>query len=308
MVKGERTLIIHQGRFFMKMFLILLVLSSQSFAQSSSSSPVNTSQSDSSPLSLMRLKEKFKISYFSQTLGSSFKKWEDNEVEDDGTIKDDPITMYHSFNVRYLLGEKFNLFMSPRFNTVLGNRSELPEYYEQRAVSIDDWQFGIFYDFFKTPNFQYNQRLTHRAPFSKKSKNEHLESQVEWQHDVTYKASSALRIIHWNTYRYYAYNDKSTIERYRINFTTLFNYNLTDKWLLQFMHTLDLQHRNKKDVSHPKHRDFNYMKRYHHYLDFGVGYSPIKELTFIPFIRSVNERDIRNETMTYGLTILGRVL
>ena len=308
MVKGERTLIIHQGRFFMKMFLILLVLSSQAFAQSSSSSAVNTSQSDSSPLSLIRLKEKFKISYFSQTLGPSIKKWEDNELDDDGTLKDDPITMYHSFNSRYLLTEKFNLFMSSRFSTVLGNRSELPEYYDQHAVRMDDWQFGFFYNFLKTSNFQYNQRLTHRAPFSKKSKDEHIDSQIEWQHDLTYKVSNELRIIHWNTYRYYAYNEKSTIERHRINFTTLFNYTLTDKWLLQFMHTLDLQHRNKKDESHPKHRDLSYMKRYHHYLDFGVGYSPIKDLTFIPFLRFVDERNIRNETTTVGLTILGRVL
>lgn len=306
MVKGERTLIQNQGRFFMKMFLFLLLVCSQAFGQSTST--VNTTQSDSSPFSLLKLKEKFKISYFSETLGPSITKWQDNEVDDDGTIKRDPTTSYHSFNTRYLLTPNFNLFMSSRFSTVLGNRSELPEYYDQNAFRIDDWQFGIFNTFVKSPNFQYNQRLTHRAPFSKKSKGEHIDSQIEWQHDFSVVVTRALRVIHWNTYRYYAYNEKSTIERHRINFTTLFNYTLNDKWLVQMMHYWDLQHRNPKDESNPKHRDFSFLKKYHNYISFGVGYSPVRDITFIPFIRSVDGATLRNETTIVGLTILGRVL
>lgn len=288
----------------MKMFLLLALLCSQAFGQSTA---VNTSQQDNSPFSLTRFKDKFKISYFGQILGPSIKKWEDNEIEDDGSVKRDPTTMYHSFNVRYLMWDKLNLFMSPRFSTVLGNRSELPDYYDKKAFRIDDSQFGLFYTFVRKPEFQYNQRLTHRAPFSEKSQNEHIESQIEWQHDFSILATPALRIIVWNTYRYYYYNSQSSIERHRINFTTLFNYALNDKWLVQMMHDWDMQHRNPKDKNNPKHRDFNYLKRYHNYLSFGVGYSPIRSLTLIPFLQFLDERNIRNETTIVGLTVLGRV-
>ncbi|MCM2351556.1 MAG: hypothetical protein NDI69_16150 [Bacteriovoracaceae bacterium] len=290
----------------MKMFLFLLLVCSQAFGQSTTT--VNTTQSDSTPFSLLRLKEKFKISYFSETLGPSIKKWQDNEVNDDGTAADDPTTMYHSLNVRYVLNQKVDLYMSPRFSTVFGNRSELPDYWDKNAVRNDDWQFGFYYNFIKNPTLQYRQRLTHRAPFSKKSKSENIDSQIEWQHDFTYLVSPAIRIILWNNYRFYAYNEEATSERYRVNFTTLVNYTLNDKWLLQVMHDWDMQHRTTTDQSSPKHRDFWYMKKYNNYLSFGAGYSPVRDLTFIPFLRFLDETNIRNETTIVGLTILGRVL
>lgn len=268
----------------------------------------NTSEADISFFSLSHLKTKFKINYFSETLGPTIKKWDDNEYTDDGRKDVVPMTMYHSFSARYLLTEKFNLFVSPRFSTVIGDRNDLYKNMEQKNVYMDDWQFGIFYTFYKTNNFQYAQRFTHRAPFSKKSENEHIESQVEWQHDITWVPTRDFRIIFWNNYRYYHYNSQQTRERYRINFRTLFNYSLNDKWLVQYMHELDLQHYNPKDKNKPKHRDMNFMKPYHDYSSFGVGYSPIPELTFIPFIRLLDNKNIRNETTIVGLTVLGKVL
>lgn len=275
----------------------------------SSLTPSNTSQASSpSSFSLSKLKSKFKISYFSETLGPTIKKWDDNEYNDDGTKDRVPMTMYHSFGTRYLLTDRFNLYISPRFNTVIGDRNDLSKKSEQRNVYLDDWQFGFYYTFYKTNTFQYGQRLTHRAPFSRKSQLENIESQIEWQHDLTWVVTPSFRIIHWNNYRYYKYNDDSTINRYRINFRTLFNYTLTDKWLVQYMHELDLQHRSPNDKKKRGYRDFNYMNPYHDYSSFGVGYSPIPELTFLPFIRIMDNKNIRNETTIVGLNILGKVL
>src|SRR5690606_31045637 len=132
------------------------------------------------------IKERTRISYFSETLGPTIQKLDDNERNDDGTIADDPTTMYHSFSLRYKMKSWFDLYMSPRFSTVFGNRDDLPDYWDKQALRMDDWQLGFYANFVKTKNFQYRQRITHRAPFSKKSKNEHIESQVEWQHDFTY--------------------------------------------------------------------------------------------------------------------------
>ena len=305
----------------MKMFLMisLALLSLSVFAQKTSAKLTpsaatvsgpgkNTSEADLSFFSLAHLKSHFKINYFSETLGPTIKKWDDNEYLDDGRRDRVPMTMYHSFSARYLVTEKFNLFVSPRFSTVIGDRNDLKDNMEQKNVYMDDWQLGIFYTFYKTNTFQYAQRFTHREPFSRKSRNELIESQVEWQHDITWAVTPAMRIIFWNNYRYYAYNSESPWERYRINFRTLFNYSLNDKWLIQYMHELDLQHSNPKDKAASKHRDMNFIKPYHDYSSFGVGYSPIRDLTFIPFIRLLDNKNIRNETTIVGLTILGKVL
>jgi hypothetical protein len=292
----------------MKTFLLLFFFTTNLFAQSAATLPSPTSQTEISTFSLVNLQKHFKINYFSETLGSSIKKWDDNEIEDNGVKKRDPMTMYHSFNVRYLLTEKFNLFMSPRVNTVLGDRNDIRANSDPHVVVIDDWQFGLFYTFYKSPTFQYNQRFTHRAPFSTKSRNENIDSQIEWQHDLTYAFTPAFRAILWNNYRYYAFENDATEERHRINFTTLLSYDFNDKWRTQLMHEWDMQHRNSNDSNNHKHRDFAFLKRYKNYISYGVGYSPTPALTITPFIRILDERNIRNETLMVGLWILGKVI
>lgn len=295
----------------MKLFLLLLMISSQVLAQSTAnlpSTPSTTSQATLSTSAFETLKTKFKINYFSETLGPSIKKWNDNEIEDDGRIKGEPTTMYHSFNVRYLYSEKFNFFVSPRVSTVIGDRNDIRKNADPHVVMMDDWQFGVFTTLYKSANFQYNQRFTHRAPFSTKSRNENIESQIEWQHDLTYAFTPAFRMILWNNYRYYWMENDATEERHRINFTTLFSYDFNDKWKTQLMHEWDMQHRNTNDRDSDKHRDFWFLKRYKNYFSYGVGYSPIPSLSIIPFIRILDERNIRNETTMVGLWVLGKVL
>lgn len=305
----------------MKTFLLLSLISFNLFAQTTTATlpssstaapsvgaPANTTQGSISTTAPGFWQRNFKISYFSETLGPSIKKWDDNEIEDDGAKKREPMTMYHSFNIRYLMTDKFNLFMSPRLNTVFGDRNDLRATQEQHNIYSDDWQFGVFYTWVKTTNFQYNNRLTHREPFSRKSRFENINSQIEWQHDLTYAFTPALRGILWNNYRYYAYNNDSADERYRINFTTLLNYVINDKFNVQVMHEWDMQHRNPKDADNDKHRDPFFFKRYKNYTSFGLGYSPVPSLTLIPFIRVLDERDMRNETTMVGLWVLGKVI
>ena len=296
----------------MKFLILLFVITTQAWAQGvmdfSPSNSTNVSQTEMSTFSLEKIKAKFKINYFSETLGPSIKKWQDNEIEDDGSIKREPMTTYHSFNVRYLLGEKFNLFMSPRFNTVIGDRNDIRSDADPHVFVVDDWQFGFLYTFYARPWINYSQAITHRAPFSAKSRGENINSQVEWNHFVTWAISPSWRLLSWNNYRWYAYNDESPTERYRINWRNIFIYTMNDKWGMQFSYELDLQHRNGKYSDDPGHRGMNFMKRYHSYTSVGVSYSPVRNFSIIPFIRTVDERNIRNETTIVGLTLLGKVL
>lgn len=295
----------------MKSFLIMLFFVSSAFAQSTatvSSRPTNTSSFSLPTLNWEKIKSKMRINYFSETLGPSLNRWDDNEIGDDGTKQPEPTTMYHSFNVRFLTGKQFNLFMSPRFATVFGDRNDLRPTQDDNVLMMDDWQFGIMYTFIATPTFNYNQSLTHRQPFSVKSKNENIDSQVEWNHMVNWAIKPSLRLLHWTNFRHYQYNDEGRDDRYRVNFRNILVHTFNDKWSAQLSYELDLQHRNPKDPSNVNYKEMNYMKRYHSYTSVAVGYTPIPNWTFLPFIRTVDERNIRNETTILGLWVLGRVI
>lgn len=293
----------------MKTFLLLLLLSTQVFAQSTAQAPAApVSQAAVSSFSLENIKARFRIAYFSETLGPSINKWDDNEIGDDGTKQREPMTMYHSLNIRFRMVDQLSFFMSPRMATAIGDRNDIRQNADPHVIMMDDWQFGFHYTFYKTPTLNYAQTLTHRAPFSTKSRNENIDSQVEWQHQVTWAIAPAWRLLHWTNFRHYEYNDDAIEERHRINARNILNYTINDKWNAQIAYELDLQHRNRKDEDHPKHRDTNFMKRYHSYTSVGVGYSPTPNFTLIPFVRTVDERNIRNETTVVGLWLLGNII
>lgn len=293
----------------MKTFLLLLLISTQVFAQSTAQAPsAPVSQAAVSSFSFKSIKAKFKINYFSETLGPSINKWDDNEIGDNGTKQPEPTTMYHSPTVRFSLIENLSLFLNPRFSTVFGDRNDIRANSDPHVLQMGDWRMGFYYGVINKPKFNYAQILTHRAPYSTKSRNENIDSQIEWTHQATLSLAPALRLLHWTNFRYYEFNEDSTIERHRINWRTILNYSFNDKWNAQLGYEFDLQHRNSNDSSNPKHRDFSFMKRYHSYTNIGIGYSPIADLTIMPFIRSVDERNIRNETTIVGLWLLGKVL
>lgn len=297
----------------MKMLLILSLISFQALAQTTTtaapaatSSAGNTSQLELPFFSWQKLKERTKISYFSETLGPSVKKWDDNEVNVDGTRSNMPVRTFHSLNNRFRMVDQLSLYVSSRFVSVIGDRNELRETDDQNVLQMDDWQFGLSYDFYKSQNLSYSQRLTHRHPFSTYSKNSGIDSQIEWQHAFTWQPKTGWRVIHWNTYRYYQYEARSENERYRINFTTLLNYDINDKWLTQVQYEWDMQHRNPNNG--PQEKAWNFFKKYENHLSMGVGYSPVRNLTFIPFIRTMELADIRNENTIVGMFVLGKVL
>jgi hypothetical protein len=296
----------------MKLFLLLLLVCSGVFAQSRAQSPVSsanpTSQATIPTFSFQNIKAKFRINYFSETLGPSIQKWQDNEIEDDGSVKREPMTMYHSLNVRFRTFENLSLFMSPRISTVIGDRNDIRQNADPHVIVMDDWQFGLYYSFISNPTFNYAQTLTHRAPFSTKSRNENIDSQIEWQHQVTWAVAPAWRVLHWTNFRYYEFNENATEERHRVNFRNILNYTINDKWDAQLSYEFDMQHRNTNDTSRPKYRDANFMKRYHSYTSVGIGYSPTQDFTMIPFVRTVDERNIRNETTVVGLLLLGKII
>ena len=296
----------------MKLMLILSLISLQVAAQTASttapgtSSVGATSEVELPAFSWQKLRERTKINYFSETLGPSIKKWDDNEVNPDGTRSNLPVRTFHSFNNQFRLVDKFSLFISSRFVSVIGDRNELREADDQNVVQMDDWQFGFNYDFIKTKDLSYAQRLTHRQPFSTHSKNSGIDSQIEWQHAVTWQPKAGWRVIYWNTYRYYQYEPQIESERYRINFTTLLNYDITDKVNAQLMHEWDMQHRNP--TTGPQKKNWNYFTKNENHLSFGMGYAVLPQLRVIPFIRTMELSDIRNETTVVGVWLLGKVL
>jgi hypothetical protein len=292
----------------MKMVLLLLFVCTQVYAQSTATAPSNTNEATFPALSWDRIKARTKIYYFNFATGPSLKKWDDNEISDQGTKNREPATMYHSFNVRYNLAGALDLFVIPRVATPMGDRNDLKDNQDHHVLMPDDWDFGFYYTFINGHSFNYAQSLTNRIPYSVKSQNEQIDSMVIWQHLVTWAITPAIRILHWSNYSYYAFNQDSTIERYRMNWRTIVNYAFNDKWNTQLSYELDMQHINPKDSSSPKHRDLSYMKRYHSYPTLGIGYSPYPTWMILPYIRSLDERNIRNETTVLGFMVLGKVI
>ena len=90
-----------------------------------------------------------------------------------------------------------------------------------------------------------------------------------------------------------------------MNQLTAFNYILNDKWRIQLFNEFDLQHRADKEG--PKQKQWNYFKKYRNYIATGVGYSVTKNLIVMPFLKALNDEDIRPETMQVGLWAFGKV-
>lgn len=301
----------------MKMFVILVLLlqSAVSYSQSSVTptatgalNPANTSQVNFPSLSWEKIRSKLKINYFNFATGPSLKKWDDNEISDQGTKNREPVTMYHSFNVRILTGEKFNLFLVPRFDNPMGDRNDLKENQDHHVFMADDLDIGFYYTFIGKHEFNYAQALTRRLPYSTKSRNENIDSMYVWQHLVNWAITPAWRLLHWNTYTYYDFNKNSTIDRYRINWRTILNYSFNDRWSTQVSYELDIQHIGPNRSSAPRQREWNFMQRYHSYTTLGIGYTPIPNWTILPYIRSQDERNIRNETTVLGFMLMGKII
>jgi hypothetical protein len=288
-------------------FLILLAL--PVFAQNSNSLTFNSSlqsvQDISSRLWQSTL-ERSKVSYFAEMSGPSAKKWDDNQINSDGSKSRDPINMWHSFNMQYRMFGKTSLFMSPRFYTAIGDRNDLRDNQDQSVVALDDWQFGFSQNWIKTNQFSWDTRISHRAPISSASKQENIDSQVELLQVLTWKPISQVYILSQSNVRYYQYENQVDSERYRLNQMTAISWMFNDKWRTQVFSEFDMQHRNSKEGA--GHKDMNYLKKYKNIMAVGVGYNPIPTLTIMPFLKALNDQDIRPETMQIGFWVFGKVI
>lgn len=292
--------------------IVGLFLMSEVHAQTTSlslpaapSTPSNTSSTTFGGFNTTRLHEYLRISYFGELAGSSIKKWDDNQINPDGTKSRDPMNMWHSFNITNKIYNNTSFFMSPRFYTVFGDRNDLRDTQDQHVVVMDDWQFGFAQNWVKTDKFSWGSRLSHRAPMSTASKFENIDSQVELLQVVTWKPIPQIFILSQTNVRYYKYEPKVTDERYRLNQLTAANWIFNDKWKAQIFNEFDLQHRNPKEG--PRARNWNYFKKYKNHPAIGIGYNPIASLTLMPYVKALNDEDVRPETMMFGLWAFGTV-
>jgi hypothetical protein len=271
--------------------------------------PSNTSSFELPSLSWEKIKARTKINYFNFATGPSLKKWDDNEVSDEGKKNPEPVSMYQSMNIRYNISGANDFFIVPRVAIPMGDTGQLRPTQDHHSIMADDWDFGLYHTFAKTQTLDYGQSYTYRIPISVKTRdNEQVQRFYVWTHWLNWAISNNWRLLHWTTFTYYDFKQESTLERYRANFRSILNYNFTDKWSSQIGYELDMQHINPADRSSSQYRRANYFKRYHSYITAGVGYSPIHHWTVLPYLRAMDERNIRNETLALGFMIFGRVL
>ena len=67
-----------------------------------------------------------------------------------------------------------------------------------------------------------------------------------------------------------------------------------------------MMHRNPKEGA--GHKNMNYLKKYKNIMAVGIGYNPIPSLTIMPFLKALNDQDIRPETMQIGFWVFGKVI
>ncbi|HXH76702.1 MAG TPA: hypothetical protein VNJ08_17155 [Bacteriovoracaceae bacterium] len=291
----------------MNKFLILTSLLMISLVSVASAQTVSTTQL--SQHSFTKWKENFKVSYFGELLGSNLEKWDDNQYNDLGEKQRTPTNLYNQFGLQYKVLPTTSLLLSPRFLYQIGDRNDLKPEEDQNSVMMEDWLIGVVQEIYKSKEVTFNGRLSHRHPFSKASRNELIDSQIEYQNSITWLATQGITLVHQNTYRYYAYEAARNEDRYRINFTTVLNYDFNDKWKTQLFNEWDLQHRATKNGGKDVNKqDWNYFEKYKNHVALGVGYAPTKTLTVMPFVKALNDENWSAETTQMGLWVFGKIL
>ncbi len=283
--------------------VICLMLSSLAHGQAS---PTFSAQLPKD-LSTNRLRDRLRVNYFGEINGPSAKKWDDNQYDREGNRTADPVGMWHKFGFRGRVADQTFLGLSPRFITVFGDRGELSEDDDRHTVVVDDGVFSIQQIWVRTDRFSTATKLAWRAPFSTDSRNKGIDGQGEVEQSFGWEAAPELTFSLDLGVRRYFYEGGVNEERVRLNETLITEYVIDDHWSTQVYHEWDLQHRAPKEGSEGR-RKWNYFERNKHILGVGLGYSPVKNLTVMPFIKSLNETDIRPETMQIGMWAFARLI
>ncbi len=248
------------------------------------------------------------MTYFGELLGSNLEKWDDNQYDQFGEKTPTPTNYYNQFNLQYRILPATSVFISPRFLMQIGDRNELSEKEDRNNVTIDDWQIGVLQEYFRNKSLTFRGRLSHRHPLSKASQNSLIDSQIEYQSDLMWLATPRVTVLFWNTLRYYAYEAEKNENRYRINTTTIANYSFNDQWGIQIFHEWDMQHRAPKEGNRNLNKQkWNYFEKNKNHVALGVGYSPTKGWSIIPFVKALNDEDWSAKTTQIGMWVLGRI-
>lgn len=282
--------------------VLSLISSGLLFAQTTT----NTSTTVMPSHELSNWEKNLKVRYFGEYLGSSVKKWDDNQINSEGERTGTPANLWNLWNFQYKVLPSTTFLVSPRYTLQVGDRNELRRNEDPHVWVWDDLQVGFMQDVYRTNTFMYGLRLSHRHPVSTASKNAQIKSQVEFQQDFTWLPTSAITIVLWNNYRYYAYDEQKNERRHRINFTTLYNYAFNDKWKTQLFHDFDLQHQAPKRGNSNK-KDWNYLEKYKNQFALGVGYTPNRYVSVMPFVKALDDENVRWETMQMGLWLFGNL-
>jgi len=290
----------------MKMFLMTIVLSSLSSFAIAQSGNIATMQTNlGSGYDISKWRENLKITYLGEAIGASMQKWDDNQYDKYGNKTSSPASLWNNFGVRYKVLERTTVIFSPRFYTQIGDRNDLKPTEDQNVFVMDDFMYSISQQVYKGEKLSYGMRISHRNPDSTSSRLSQIKSQVEYQNDITWLPTAALSVLNWSSFRYYVYDRDRNEQRYRFNLTTLVNYSINDSWRVQMMHEWDMQHRAPKNGNST--RSWNHLQQYKDTVAFGVGYSIVPQLTVVPFLKLLNDQDIRYATTQVGFWVLGTI-
>ena len=246
-----------------------------------------------------------RMNYFGEFLGPNLAKLDDNQYDQTGAKTRDPIIVLHSLNIHTPVTDSLRFTLSPRFMTPVGDKNDLRQTDDQSSLMMDDWTLGLTQNWIRGEKWTFDSRLSERIPTSIKSKNDNVDGQTELRQSLGYRFRPELSMTTQFNIRYYHYNAKAEEKRYRLNQTTFVNYVHTDRWNWQIMHEYEQQHR--APTTGKRQRDFNHTTKYKDQLALGVGYNFTRTLNLMPFVKALDNANIRPETLQAGLWLSANI-
>jgi hypothetical protein len=279
----------------MKIWVVLFSLCTGLFAQTAT--VPNTSKAELGDSLYKHLKKNLRIRYFSEFLGSSPYKLDDNQPDaTTGEKTADPINLWNQISFNYHFGYKMNLVVNPRFTLQIGDKRDLTESATQDTDTLywEDWLVGFQGVVYTNGNFAYFARAGSRIPMSKFSRNTHMVAQPEYFHDFNYTINKEWSVGMWQMNRFYVYDKQGTNERRRHYFAPYFNYSINDKAKVEVYYEYEVQHNQPKGK-----RDWNYLNKNFSDIYAGVSFVLSPSLSLYPFF-IINDQELFDHKVAKG--------
>jgi len=302
--------------------LALLLCSTAALAQSTSTtlkvpapaasipaSAANTSAGDLSKSKLRRtLDEHLQVRYFSEFLGPSVTKWDDNQVDvskNGNYVKNsEPIGIFHQFSLRWKVMDDTRVFVEPRFTTHFGSRSDIPSTDDQGNLRTEDFRAGLMSNYWTSDSKEWSTtvRVGNRFPMSRASMNADITAQPEALHITSWQINKDVNVSLWNQIRYYWYEPGVDKERWRLYTGPSVTYTFNDTYSLFVMY----EHENQHNAAEGK-RAYLHSTNILQDLYAGVNINLNPSLTVYPFIRAAQVSTFDDETLQVGAWIMGSI-